>query len=100
VAMSKKRTPASSSKSTRKTEAPKRVSRINDETEAAEVTASTPTPTPPPTAAMPPAAAELALDRTHVARLAFAKFAARGYVHGYHVEDWFAAERELRAARQ
>jgi hypothetical protein len=120
--MSKKRkTPASSSKSTRKTEAPKRVSRVNDEQAAAEVTASTATtapastpttasahvvtevaPTPPgmPAIAISPATPELVLDRTQVARLAFAKFAARGYVHGHHVEDWFAAERELRAARQ
>lgn len=44
--------------------------------------------------------AEVELDRGQVARLAFAKFVARGCAHGHHVEDWFAAEAELRAARR
>ena len=36
-----------------------------------------------------------ALDHKEIARLAFAKFAARGYVHGHQLEDWLAAEAEL-----
>lgn len=36
-----------------------------------------------------------ALDHREIARLAFAKFAARGYVHGHQLEDWLAAEAEL-----
>jgi hypothetical protein len=36
-------------------------------------------------------------DHAEIARLAFAKFAARGYVHGFQMEDWLAAETELRA---
>lgn len=91
--MSKKRrkTPTTSTLSTRKTEAPMLVTRAPDTTPVAE---------PPPVAApVVPAATEQPLDRTQVARLAFAKFAARGYAHGHHVEDWFAAEAELRAAR-
>jgi hypothetical protein len=35
-------------------------------------------------------------DHTDIARLAFAKFAARGYIHGFQMEDWLAAEAELR----
>ena len=45
-----------------------------------------------------PASAERpALDHAEIARLAFAKFAARGYVHGSQMEDWLAAEAELLA---
>src|SRR5687767_15023460 len=36
-------------------------------------------------------------DHWTIARLAFAKFVSRGYVHGYHVQDWLAAEAELKA---
>lgn len=35
-------------------------------------------------------------DRQAVARRAFELFLARGGVHGHDVEDWLAAERELR----
>jgi len=35
-------------------------------------------------------------DRDAVARRAFELFLARGGVHGHDVEDWLAAERELR----
>lgn len=34
-------------------------------------------------------------DHAEIARLAFAKFTARGYVHGSQMEDWLAAEAEL-----
>lgn len=37
------------------------------------------------------------IDRAEIARLAFAKFVSRGYVHGHAVSDWLAAEAELRA---
>jgi hypothetical protein len=30
-----------------------------------------------------------------VANLAYEKFSARGYIDGYHLEDWLAAEQEL-----
>jgi len=32
-----------------------------------------------------------------IARVAFARFVARGGVHGFAMEDWLAAEAELRA---
>ena len=43
-----------------------------------------------------PAAAPT-IERDDIARLAFAKFVARGYVHGHAVADWLSAEAELRA---
>ncbi len=46
----------------------------------------------------PPQVIEAApVARTEIARLAFAKFVARGYVHGHAVNDWLSAESELRA---
>ncbi len=68
--MSKKRskTPSTSHKTTRKTEAPKVLSRPS---------------------------VEVSVEA--IARLAFAKFVERGYVHGHHVQDWLAAEAELLA---
>jgi hypothetical protein len=33
-----------------------------------------------------------------VAQRAYERFCARGYVHGFDVEDWLAAERELASA--
>jgi hypothetical protein len=42
----------------------------------------------------------VAPDHADIARLAFAKFAARGYLHGFQMEDWLAAETELRVAHQ
>ncbi|MBC8068526.1 MAG: DUF2934 domain-containing protein [Deltaproteobacteria bacterium] len=39
------------------------------------------------------------VGRDVIARLAFAKFAARGYAHGHAVHDWLSAEAELRAAK-
>ena len=38
------------------------------------------------------------IDHKEIARLAFAKFAARGYVHGHQLEDWLAAEAELQSS--
>ena len=32
-----------------------------------------------------------------IAKRAFEKYAGRGYVHGFHEQDWFDAEDELRA---
>lgn len=41
---------------------------------------------------------ELTIERDVIARLAFSKFLARGCMHGYALEDWLAAEAELRAS--
>ena len=35
------------------------------------------------------------LPQEEIARRAFEKFAARGYVHGFDQQDWFDAEEEL-----
>ncbi len=42
-------------------------------------------------------ARDVTIDRDVIARLAFSKFLARGCAHGYALEDWLAAEAELRA---
>ena len=34
-----------------------------------------------------------------IARLAYTYWEARGRVHGFHDQDWYQAERELRARR-
>lgn len=47
-----------------------------------------------PKRASRPTSIELATE--DIARLAYAKFAARGYEHGHDVTDWLAAEAELR----
>jgi hypothetical protein len=56
----------------------------------------------PPIVAQPPVAPAIAtnvtLDREVIARLAFSKFLARGCTHGHALEDWLAAEAELRAS--
>jgi len=39
---------------------------------------------------------EVAINREQVAELAHRFFTERGHVHGYHEEDWFRAEQELR----
>ncbi len=38
------------------------------------------------------------IPRELIARRAFELFVERGYKHGYHVEDWLRAERELMAS--
>ena len=49
-------------------------------------------------ATRPPAtAATVGLTPATIERRAYEKFVARGYVHGYDVDDWFQAERELLA---
>ena len=71
--MSKKRkTPAASRMTTRTTEAPMLVSRTNVDPE---------------------------LSHDEISRLAYARFLDRGAVHGFHDEDWLAAEAELRTSR-
>jgi hypothetical protein len=54
-----------------------------------------PEPVPTPTAPI-----QMPIERAQIARRAFAKWAARGYTDGHHVEDWLAAEAELRAAQR
>ncbi|MBI1734827.1 MAG: DUF2934 domain-containing protein [Candidatus Rokubacteria bacterium] len=39
-------------------------------------------------------------DRDAIARRAYELFQARGGQHGYEIEDWLQAERELRTGRQ
>jgi len=69
----KKKVPAASKLTVTKTEAPMLVTR--------------------------PAVEAAPIGRDEIAPLAFAKFVARGYVHGHAVSDWLAAEAELRAAK-
>jgi hypothetical protein len=38
----------------------------------------------------------LALDTTQIATRAYERFLARGATHGHDVDDWLAAEQELR----
>jgi hypothetical protein len=66
----KRKPPAASRIHTRTTEAPMLVSRPKDD-----------------------------ISHDEIARLAYARFLARGSVHGFDGEDWFAAEAELRASR-
>lgn len=75
MAKKKNKVPAASQLTARKTEAPMLVTRPVEE----------------------PAVILPAIDRDAIVRLAYAKFVARGYVHGHAVEDWLAAEAELRA---
>jgi len=86
--MSKKRskTPSTSHKTTRKTEAPKVLARPSVEAPV-EVSLE----------ALPVVEPRTAPDHHQIARLAFAKFVARGYVHGHHIKDWLVAEAELMA---
>ncbi len=74
----KKKVPAASTLTARKTEAPLVIARPAEEAPVA-------------------APAPIAIDRQEIARLAFAKFAARGYAPGQAVADWLSAEAELRA---
>lgn len=41
----------------------------------------------------------VAVDHAAIAVRAYERFLARGAVHGFDVEDWLAAERELQTAR-
>ena len=78
---------------TKKTAAPKNTSttsRMTRKTEAPMIIRYEPLPSA--VAARRP---ELAQEQ--IALRAFLKFAARGHVHGHDVEDWLAAEHELRA---
>ena len=76
--MAKKKTPAASRLTAKKTEAPMLVTRPAEEAVIQPV---------------------VEVAREEVARLAFGKFVARGYLHGHAVQDWLAAEAELRAAK-
>jgi hypothetical protein len=49
-----------------------------------------------PDPAVPPAP-EFQVSQEEIARRAFEKFAARGYMHGFDQQDWFDAEEELTA---
>lgn len=104
----KKKVPSSSQLTARKTEAPMLVTRPVEEPkvvaarpEELKVVATRPVEEPKVAATRP--LEELketpAIGRDEIARLAFAKFAARGYGHGHAVTDWLAAEAELRAAK-
>jgi hypothetical protein len=46
--------------------------------------------------ALPERVGDMAPPRELIAVRAYELFARRGYVHGHHVDDWLAAERELR----
>ena len=45
----------------------------------------------------PVTAATVGLTPATIERRAYEKFVTRGYVHGYDVDDWYQAERELLA---
>ena len=45
----------------------------------------------------PVTAATIGLTPATIERRAYEKFVARGYVHGYDIDDWYQAERELLA---
>ena|SRR5688572_13478566 len=114
--MAKKRKPTTSRLTTKTTEAPMILERPPvampvelpvampvEPPVAMPVELSVEPPVEPPTVEMAPiATAMLAappmvqVERMQIARLAFARFVARGGVHGYHVQDWLAAEAELR----
>lgn len=105
--MSKKRakSPSTSKKTLKKTEAPKLLTRDAAPAELApptmfdslvvEAPMLVEAPLVEPSAVVD-APMPIVVERKQIARLAFQKFAQRGYVHGYHVEDWLAAEAELR----
>ena len=97
MAKQRSKLPSTSRKTTRTTEAPKLLTRPADAVaDEPAVIAIEPVIAP----VMEPVRAEApALDHQQIARRAFARFVARGYVHGRHVEDWLGAEAELRAAR-
>ena len=42
-------------------------------------------------------APEVQISQDEIAKRAFEKFAARGYVHGFDQQDWLDAEEELTA---
>jgi pyruvate dehydrogenase E2 component (dihydrolipoamide acetyltransferase) len=117
--MAKKRKPSSNSRLTTKapTSAPMVIKAPTSTpvapTPAPVVAAVTATPvaapTPAPIAPMAPMAtpvatttakSEILVDRHAIAQLAFARFVARGGVHGHALEDWLAAEAELTRAAQ
>jgi Protein of unknown function (DUF2934) len=81
----KKKVPTASQLTARKTEAPMLVTRPLEEPKVVEAAPMLVEPAP--------------IGRDEIARLAFAKFAARGYAHGHAVHDWLSAEAELRAAK-
>lgn len=69
-------------------------------TKSSTVKAKSDQTTAPRTArARKPAAAVMVTvaSREEIAVRAYERFCARGYVHGFDVEDWLAAERELTA---
>lgn len=96
----KKKVPSSSQLTARKTEAPMLVTRPVEEP---KVVATRPLDEPKVVTTRPleePKVVEAPpIGRDEIARLAFAKFVARGYGHGHAVTDWLAAEAELRAAK-
>jgi hypothetical protein len=78
--MAKKKSSSTSRLTARKTEAPMQLTRPVETPIAAPVE-------------------PIAIDRTDIARRAYAKFVERGYMHGHAVADWLSAEAELRAAK-
>jgi hypothetical protein len=80
--MAKKKTPSTSRLSAKKTDAPMMITRPVEEPVAETVVGDS-----------------FVVDRNEIARLAFAKYTARGYTHGHAVADWLSAEAELRAAK-
>lgn len=73
--------PAASKLTAPKTEAPMLVTRPVEQPKVVEVVEAAP------------------VARDEIARVAFARFVARGYTHGHAVNDWLSAEAELRSAK-
>ncbi len=93
-----KKAPATSRVTARNTQAPKLVLRHVNEAPPATARVEEPIITAAPAIADRVEAPPPAVDRAQIARLAFSKFVARGYLHGLHTADWLEAEAELRAA--
>jgi hypothetical protein len=67
-------------------------------TSAARSPAKAPTRRREPTPAAPTSlTVEIQVPHEVIAQRAFEKFATRGYVHGFAVQDWLDAEDELKA---
>ncbi len=92
IDMAKKRKTSTKNLTTRTTTAPMIARAPTHETAVAETVV-----VPEPTTTVSIARA-VVIEHDLITRLAFAKFLARGCVHGNALEDWLTAEAELRAS--
>jgi hypothetical protein len=97
MATKKTKTPAAKTPTTDQAEAPTATKKTKTEAPAASRLTATKTEAP---MVVTREQIEIEISREDIAQLAYARFVARGYVHGHAREDWLSAEAELRAARQ